>query len=108
MFYSDYFDHKDHIIMTSSYERFSNDAENSDKVSVNMENGDSEKNLEDAHIQIHKADQNSGELKVYEQTDQRPDQFIEDPAGNPFAPKGPLEWVSQKHEASFTAESAFR
>ncbi|XP_071087021.1 phosphatidylinositol 3,4,5-trisphosphate 3-phosphatase TPTE2-like isoform X1 [Haliotis cracherodii] len=86
-----YFDHKDHIIMTSSYERFSNDAENSDKVSVNMENGDSEKNLEDAHIQIHKADQISGEFKVYEQTDQRPDQFIEDPAGNPFAPKGPLE-----------------
>ncbi|XP_046557011.1 LOW QUALITY PROTEIN: phosphatidylinositol 3,4,5-trisphosphate 3-phosphatase TPTE2-like [Haliotis rubra] len=86
-----YFDHKDHIIMTSSYERFSNDAENSDKLSVNLENGDQEKNLEDAHIQIHKADQSSGEFKVYDMKDQQPDQFIEDPAGNPFAPKGPLE-----------------
>ncbi|XP_067662869.1 phosphatidylinositol 3,4,5-trisphosphate 3-phosphatase TPTE2-like isoform X1 [Haliotis asinina] len=87
----DYFDHKDHIIMTSSYERFSNDAENSDKLSVNLENGDKEMNLEDAHIQIHKPNRNSGEFKVYDVKDQRPDQFIEDPAGNPFAPKGPLE-----------------
>ncbi|XP_041358735.1 phosphatidylinositol 3,4,5-trisphosphate 3-phosphatase TPTE2-like [Gigantopelta aegis] len=90
------FEHLDHKIMTT-YERFVNDGNTSDNtgddVSIHVDDGDE---LMDKQVQINKVNQRSGSFTVYN-TDTTDDTkvYIDDPAGNPFAPKSTYESLKE-------------
>ena len=77
-----------------SYERFINDGDVSDSTptdNVNIRVDDGE-GLADKQVQINKTTLMSSHLTLYDDDKDETKVYIEDPAGNPFAPKSTLQY----------------